>query len=47
MGFAVLVGLFLLDSTLQALGGQVYGVVAAVVALGAVPVAAAIALLRD
>ena len=47
VGFAVLVGLFLLDSTLQALGGQVYGVVAAVVALGAVPVAAAIALLRD
>lgn len=46
-GVAVLVGLFLLDSTLQALGGQTYGVVAAVVALGAVPVATAVALLRD
>jgi hypothetical protein len=46
-GVAVLVGLFLADSTLQAIGGQVYGVVAAVVALGAVPVAVAVALLRD
>lgn len=46
-GVAVLVGLFLLDSTLQSVGGAVYGVVAAVVALGAVPGAIALALLRD
>lgn len=45
-GVAVLVGLFLLDSTLQSLGGATYGVLAAIVALGAVPVAAGIALLR-
>ncbi|TNM49516.1 hypothetical protein FHP29_01280 [Nocardioides albidus] len=47
VGVAVLVGLFLLDSTLQSIGGQAYGVVAAVIALGAVPLAAGLALLRD
>ena len=46
-GFAVLIVLFLLDSTLQDLGGATYGVIAAVVALGAVPVAIGLALLRD
>ena len=47
IGVAVLVGLFLADSTLQSIGGATYGVVAAIVALGAVPVAVAVALLRD
>ena len=41
----VLVGLFLLDSTLQGLFGDVYGIAAAVVAIGAVPAATAYALL--
>ena len=43
---AILVGLFLADSTLQGIGGATYGVLAAVVALGAVPVSVAVALLR-
>ena len=42
---AVLVGLFLLDSTLQAVFGDVYGIAAAVVAIAAVPAATAYALL--
>ena len=46
-GFAVLIGLFLLDSTLQSIGGAVYGVIAAVIALGAVPAAIGLSLLRD
>lgn len=45
-GVTVLVGMFLLDSPLQAVFGPVYGVVAAVVALGAVPAASWWALLR-
>lgn len=45
-GVGVLVALFLLDSTLQGILGPVYGVVAAVVALGAVPAASWWALLR-
>ena len=47
IGVAVLVGLFVADSTLQDIGGATYGVLAAIVALGAVPVAVAVALLRD
>ena len=46
-GVGVLVGLFLLDSTLQGIFGDVYGVLAAVVATSAVPIATAAALLTD
>ena len=46
-GVGVLVGLFLLDSTLQGIFGDVYGVLAAVVATSAVPIATAMALLTD
>ncbi|WP_147381402.1 hypothetical protein [Nocardioides immobilis] len=46
-GVGVLAGLFLLDSTLQGIFGDVYGILAAVVATTAVPIAAAIALLPD
>lgn len=45
IGVAVLTGLFLLDGTLQGMFGDVYGIVAAVVATTAVPVATALALL--
>ena len=44
-GAAVMVGLFFLDSTLQSIFGDVYGVVAAIAAISAIPVATAIALL--
>lgn len=47
VGVGVLLSLFLLDSTLQGIFGDVYGVMAAVVATSAVPVATAVALLRD
>lgn len=46
VGSAVMVTLFLLDSTLQSIGGEVYGVVAAVIATAAIPLAVAAALLR-
>jgi hypothetical protein len=46
-GVGVLVGLFLLDSTLQGIFGDVYGVLAAIVATSAVPIATALALLAD
>ena len=46
-GFTVLIVMFLLDSTLQDLGGAIYGVVGAVVALAAVPAAIGLALLRS
>ncbi len=46
-GFTVLIVMFLLDSTLQDIGGAIYGVIGAVVALGAVPAAIGLALLRD
>lgn len=45
-GVGVLVAMFLLDSTLQGILGPVYGVLGAVVALGAVPLASWWALLR-
>lgn len=46
VGVGVLTGLFLLDSTLQGVFGDVYGILGAVLATSAVPVAAAVALLR-
>ena len=46
-GVGVLVGLFLMDSTLQGIFGDVYGVLAAVVATSAIPIATAVALLTD
>ena len=45
-GVAVLVVMFLLDSPLQSIFGDVYGVIGAVVAISAIPVAVGIALLR-
>lgn len=47
VGVGTLLSLFLLDSTLQGIFGDVYGVIAAVVATSAIPVATAVALLRD
>lgn len=46
-GVGVLAVLFALDSTLQGIFGDVYGILAAIVATSAVPIAAGIALLRD
>ena len=45
-GIAILVGMFLLDSPLQAIFGVVYGVIGAVVAISAIRAAVGIALLR-
>ena len=45
-GVAILVVMFLLDSPLQSIFGDVYGVIGAVVAISAIPVAVGIALLR-
>jgi hypothetical protein len=45
-GVAVLVVMFLLDGPLQSIFGDVYGVIGAVFAISAIPVAVGIALLR-
>ncbi len=47
VGVAVLVVMFLLDSPLQSIFGDVYGVIGAVVAISAIPAAVGIALLRS
>lgn len=46
-GVAVLAVLFAADSTLQDMFGDVYGLLSAIIATSAVPVAAAVALLRE
>ena len=45
-GVAILMVMFLLDSPLQSMFGDVYGVIGAAVAISAIPVAVGIALLR-